>query len=192
MFYKKFFNLAYTKEKNGDLVVMPLKKTVTDIVAILKKQPAPGQKKITIWASLQAQMEDEGTWDQTVMKEIESIITANLSKLDKKALVKLYEETEAFIESEEEPTKITDKAMKAALINELVGLVLDKLDSNYTRSSYFEEETLVNDSEVSSKSKSDEDDAPVIEEPDEFDEDDIDFTDDSLFDDEDSFDDDHL
>jgi hypothetical protein len=96
------------------------------------------------------------------------------------------------MESEEEPTKITDKAMKAALINELVGLVLDKLDSNYTRSSYFEEETLVNDSEVSSKSKSDEDDAPVIEEPDEFDEDDIDFTDDSLFDDEDSFDDDHL
>ncbi|MFA7288638.1 MAG: hypothetical protein WC055_07125 [Melioribacteraceae bacterium] len=171
---------------------MPLKKTVADIVAILKKQSAPGQKKITIWASLQAQMEDEGTWDQEVMKEIESIIASNLSKLDKKALVKLYEETDAFMENEEELTNTTEKTMKAALVNELVGLVLDKLDSNYTRSSYFEQETLVNDSEETPKSKSDEDDAPSVEEPDEFDDEDIDFIDDSLFDDEDSFDDDHI
>jgi len=192
LFYKNFFNLVDTKEKNGDLVVMLLKKTVTDIVAILKKQPAPGQKKITIWASLQAQMEDAGTWDQEVMKEIEKIITAQLNKLDKKVFVKLFEDSGAFLNSDEEANKMTPKAMKTALVDELVGLVLDKLDSNYTRSSYFEEETLVNDSDVSPKSKSDEDDVPAVEEPDEFDEDDIDFTDDSLYDDEDSFDDDHI
>ncbi len=161
-----------------------LRKSVNDIVAILKKQHAPGQKKKSIWETLQSQLSDEGEWDQELIKAIEQEADKYLNKFDKKTLTALWEDSDVGLESGKEPSMMSTKEIKDDLIKELTDKVMDKLDSGYSKSGYFDEEES---SYVEREREEDQDDEEEITEPESFDED-IKF-DDDIFDDDDYLDD---
>ncbi|MFA3783315.1 hypothetical protein ABRY23_09660 [Melioribacteraceae bacterium 4301-Me] len=161
-----------------------LRKSINDLVTILKKQTAPGQKKKSIWETLQSQLADEGEWDQKLIKAIEQEADKYLSKFDKKTLIAMWEDSDVALDSGKESSLLSTKEIKEDLVKELVDKVMDRLDSNYSRSNYFDED----EQPFAEEKHDEEEDEFELEEPDEFD-DDIKFDDDIFNDDDDLLDD---
>lgn len=163
-----------------------MNKIANEVIAALKKHPAPGKKSGSFWEFMKSQLADESTWDQTHLKVIEKEIGSHLSVLDKKSLSELWKNTDAGLNKHESDKKVDAKEMKSDLTDELMGMVMDRMDDNYSSRESYHAET----SYFESAAKNDEDDEGFDEdkEPEEIDEE-LNLEDDELLDDED-FDDD--
>ena len=117
-----------------------LKKIVVEVIASLKKHPAPGKGKGTFWDFMKEQLSDEGTWDQTHIKVIEKEIHSHINILDKKTLTDFWKSAGPGIQKFDEGKKADTKEMKEDLTEELVGQVMDRMDDNYSsRDSFYVE-----------------------------------------------------
>lgn len=108
------------------------KKIVDNVVNSLDKLPSPGKKTISFWSYLKDQLYSEATWDQNDLAVIEKEIKKELDKLNKKDLVKLWEDCDAAQIKLDEGTEASENEMKSDLINDLLGKVMDRMDDNYT------------------------------------------------------------
>lgn len=119
------------------------------------------------------QVSDEGTWDQNLIKAIEKEIDTYLSKLDKKTLAALWDESDAAYDSENDSSELDSKTMKTDLINELVDKVMDKIDEGNSR------ESMYADTPYYAEPEEKESDEEVLkeEEPTDLDDEDFDFND---------------
>lgn len=149
-----------------------LKKVTNDLVALLKKQNAPGQKKKSIWDTMLDQVSDEGTWDQNLIKAIEKEIDGYLSKLDNKTIAELWDDSDAAYDSDNDSSTLDTKAMKADLVNELVDKVMDKIDDGNSRESIYSDSSYYASSEEKEEEEEMKDEEPV-----ELDDEDFDFND---------------
>lgn len=163
-----------------------MNKITNEVIAALKKLPAPGKKSGSFWDFMKSQLADDSTWDQSHLKVIEKEIDGHLGKLDKKALTDLWKNTETGLDKYEADKKVEAKEMKVDLNDALMGMVMDRMDDNYSsRDSYHAETTYF---EPSAKSGEEDDGFDEDKEPEVIDEE-LNLDDDEMLDDED-FDDD--
>ncbi|MCL4547337.1 MAG: hypothetical protein M1495_02085 [Bacteroidetes bacterium] len=163
-----------------------MNKITNDVIAALKKFPAPGKKSGSFWDFMKSQLADDSTWDQSHLKVIEKEIDTHLSKLDKKSITELWKNTDVGGGKYESEKKVETKEMKTDLTDELMGMVMDRMDDNYSsRDSYHAETSYF---EPAAKSENGEEDFDEDKEPEVVDED-LNLDDDELFDDEDLDDD---
>ncbi len=164
-----------------------MKKIAAEVVASLKTIPSPEKKGKTFWDYLKDQLYSESTWDKDDLKVIEKEIHAQLNKLEKKELADLWKDTDKGFEKSEANKKIDPKEMKEDLTDEILGMVMDRMDDNYSsRDSYFSqpESSYVQEKEGDGEESDDE------AEPDKIDDEDFDMEDEDLFGDEDNFEED--
>jgi hypothetical protein len=127
----------------GKTVPDSIKKIVIEVIAALKKNPAPGKGKGSFWDFMKEQLSDEGTWDQTHIKLIEKEIHSHINKLDKKTLTEFWKSAGPGIQKFDEGKKADLKEMKEDLTEELVGQVMDRMDDNYSsRDSFYVESDI--------------------------------------------------
>ncbi len=158
-----------------------INKIANEIISSLKKMPSPANKKDSFWDFMKSQLADEGTWDQNHLKVIEKEIGNHLAKIDKKTLNEMWLGIAAGIEKIDSDTKVDVKEMKADLTDELFGMVMDRMDDNYSSrdNNYFSESNVVEKS-----AKEDDEDFVDDAEPEKIEDEDLNLEDDELFDDE--------
>lgn len=162
-------------------MAISLTKATNDLVSLLKKQKFSGNKKKTYWNILTEQMSDDGSWDDDLLDKVKEEIIAWLNELKKSDLQLLWNESETAAENYADDDTPDEDAMFDELGEELLDLVLDKIEDSVPREEYYI-------SEANSKKKYNEDDDFDEDFDDElFEEDDDDFDD---FSEDDYFDDD--
>lgn len=128
----------------GEIVPDSTKKIVSEVIASLKKYPSPEKRGETFWDYLRSQLYSESTWDQKDLSVIEKEIDSRLSKLDKKVLTEMWEETDRGTEGFESEKKADVAEMKTDLTDEILGQVMDRMDDNYSsRGSYYTESSYI-------------------------------------------------
>lgn len=159
-----------------------MKKAVEEIITSLKKLPEPGKKTGSFWNFMKNQLTEETQWDPQHIKIIEDEIDKYLSKLDKKSLAEMWKETPNGVDKYDMVEKTDIKEMKADVLDELIGRVMDRMDEKYSsRDPFFLEPE---ESSYSGKKKNVDDDMEDdLEEPEDFTEDDFGFDDDIFNDD---------
>lgn len=168
----------------GKTVPDSIKKIVIDVIAALKKNPAPGKGKGSFWDFMKEQLSDEGTWDQTHIKLIEKEIHSHINKLDKKTLTEFWKSAGPGVQKFDEGKKADLKEMKEDLTEELIGQVMDRMDDNYSsRDSFYVESDIY---ESSNKKELDEDGNAIEDdvEPDKIENEELELDVDDLFDEE--------
>ncbi|MDP3444192.1 MAG: hypothetical protein Q8T08_15150, partial [Ignavibacteria bacterium] len=137
------------------------------------------------WDYLKDQLYSETTWDQSDLLVIENEIGKYLSKLERKDFVKLWESTDAAMDKLDLDETPDAAEMKTDLTNDILGQVMDRMDDNYSGSSYYTpaESYVAPEEEKPAKSDGEGDIADDIE-PKELDEE-FDFEETDLFEDED-------
>ena len=166
-----------------------MRKAVGEIITRLKKLPEPGKKTGSFWDFMKSQLLEESEWDQRHIKIIEKEIDVYLSKVDKKTLNEMWKATPQGEEKFDEDKKFDTKEMKADIIDEMVGQVMDRMDDNYSsRDSIYPTvgAESFHDSSTETKSKEDVDDES---DPNDFKDDNLDLDDDLFTDDLDDEDD---
>jgi hypothetical protein len=151
-------------------MAITLSKATNELVALLKKEKFPDNKKKTYWNILSEQISEDGSWDDDLLDKVKEEITNWLTKLKKNDLLSLWEESETAAENYSDEDMPDEDVAVDELGEELLDLVLDKIEESIPREEYYI-------SEADSKKKYDEDD---------------DFSgdfDDDLFDDDEDFDD---
>lgn len=156
-----------------------MKKAVEEIITSLKKLPEPGKKTGSFWNFMKSQLTDDSQWDPRHIKIIEDEIDKYLSKLDKKSIAEMWKETPNGVDKFDMVEKTDIKEMKADILDELIGRVMDRMDEKYSsRDSLFLE---TEESAYSSKKKNVDEDDDIeenLDEPEDFTEDDFGFDDD--------------
>lgn len=157
-----------------------LTKTAGEIEKLFRKLAAPGEPKKTYWQVISEQAEEEGVWDEELLNSAKEQIGIHLNKFNNEKLFDLWEQSEAAAENFAERSGLKADSVKSDLQEELLNLVLDKLDSNsHAATNYYEGESYYID-ETSGKDGEDEDkfEADIK---------DIDLNTDDLFDDDDDY-----
>ena len=161
-------------------VAVSLSKTAVEIEKLFKKLQAPGKSKKTFWQLFSEQAEEEGVWDEKLINSAKEQIDIHLSKLNDAKLFDLWEQSEAASENFKERNELNADSVKSDLQEELLNLVLDKLDSSSQSTNYYEGESYyINEAASGKDSDSD------TEKEDEAEIKDIDLNTDDLFDDDD-------
>lgn len=151
-------------------MAISLSKATNELVSLLKKEKFLDNKKKTYWNVLTEQISEEGSWDDDLLDKVKEEISNWLGKLKKNDLQSLWDESETAAENYPDEDMPDEDAVVDELGEELLDLVLDKIEESIPREEYYI-------SEAGSKKKYDEDD---------------DFSgdfDDDLFDDDEDFDD---
>lgn len=156
-----------------------LTKTAGEIEKLFKKLQAPGKSKKTYWQLISEQAEEEGVWDEVLLNSAKEQIGLHLDKLTKEKLFDLWEQSEAAAENFSERSELKVDKVKEDLKEEILNLVLDKLDTSSHSTNYYEGESYYID-EAKDKD-GDEEDGFESEIKD------IDLDADDLFDDDDDF-----
>jgi len=168
-----------------------MKKIATDVVASLKKLPSPEKKGQTFWDYLKEQLYSESTWDKDDLKVIEKEINSHLNKLEKKELTAMWENTDKGSDKLDAEKKVDAKEMKEDLTDDILGMVMDKMDDNYSsKESFFTQPDTSYVAEKKGKVSDedpDDDAEPVKIDDEELDLDDKDIFGDEDFDDDDGF-----
>jgi hypothetical protein len=168
----------------GKTVPHSIKKIVVEVIAALKKHPAPAKGKGSFWDFMKEQLSDEGTWDQTHLNVIEKEIHSHINKLDKKTLADFWKSAGPGVQKFNEGKKADLKEMKEDLTEELVGQVMDRMDDNYSsRDSFYVESDFY---ESTAKKEVTEEGDPVDDdvEPDKIENEELNLDEDDLFDEE--------
>lgn len=164
-----------------------MKKITSDVIASLKKLPSPEKDGNTFWDFMKAQLYSDSTWDENDLKVIEKEINKNLSSLNKNTLAELWEGTNIGADKLDDGKKVDSKEMKEDLTGEILGMVMDRMDDNYSGGSYYQQSASYYTTESSNKSTKKEDDdfeSDNENEPDEIDNEYLDINDDDLFNDD--------
>jgi len=122
-------------------VAASLTKTAGEIEKIFKKLQAPGKSKKTYWQLISEQAEEEGVWDEQLLNSAKEQITIHLDKLNDEKLFDLWEQSEAASENFAERSELNADKVKLDLKEEILNLVLDKLDSSSHTTNYYEGES---------------------------------------------------
>jgi hypothetical protein len=130
VFFIEFTKLKISFYGSKKIMSYTMKKAVNEIITVLKKYPEPGKRTGSFWQFMKNQLVQEGEWEKEHLKIIEKEIDTFLSKVDKKSLLQMWEETPAA--SEINSKKISTKEMKDGIIDEMIGRVMDRMDDNYT------------------------------------------------------------
>lgn len=160
-------------------MAVSLTKTAGEIEKLFKKLQAPGKSKKTYWQLISEQAEEEGVWDEELLNSAKNEIGSFLDKFDNEKLFDLWEQSDAASEDFTDRNELKPDIVKTELKDEILNLVLDKLDSSSHATNYYEGESYYIDG---------------AKDDDSFDEDgfgeelkDIDLNTDDLFDDDDDF-----
>lgn len=151
-------------------MAISLSKATNELVSLLKKEKFQDNKKKTYWNVLTEQISEEGSWDDDLLDKVKEEIANWLGKLKKNDLQSLWDESETAAENYSDEDLPDEDVVVDELGEELLDLVLDKIEESIPREEYYISET-------GSKKKYDEDD------------DFSDDFDDDLFDDDEDFDD---
>lgn len=151
-------------------MAISLSKATNELVSLLKKEKFQDNKKKTYWNVLTEQISEEGSWDDDLLDKVKEEIANWLGKLKKNDLQSLWDESETAAENYSDEDLPDEDVVVDELGEELLDLVLDKIEESIPREEYYI-------SEAGSKKKYDEDD------------DFSDDFDDDLFDDDEDFDD---
>lgn len=165
-----------------------IKKSVNEIVGLLKKNPSPTQKSQTIWDTLKDQVEDEGTWDEKLIKSVEKNIGDNLDKIPEENLRDMWEDTSVAADTFDDPESIPMTKIKEDLTEEILNSIMDKVGESYGYGDDDREETTYSDEEEEDFEDDDVFDKKIrktFKDPDDIEDDDFNFDDDSFLDEED-------
>jgi hypothetical protein len=106
---------------------------VKDVIKILKTTPAPNLKKKTLWEILDEQSELEGVWDEKLMDIVEGEINSKLNEFSEEDFRHLWEETPAALDNFDDRDSISFDTLKDDLTEEILNLVMEKLDEESSR-----------------------------------------------------------
>lgn len=156
-----------------------LSKTAGEIEKLFKKLQGPGKSKKTFWQLISEQAEEEGVWDEALLNSAKEQIGIHIDKFNNEKLFDLWEQSEAAAENFVERSALKPDSVKADLKEELLNLVLDKLDSSSHSTNYYEGESYyINDAKEKDGEEEDSFESEIK---------DIDLDTNDLFDDDDDF-----
>jgi len=160
-------------------VAASLSKTAGEIEKLFKKLQGPGKSKKTYWQLISEQAEEEGVWDEGLLNSAKEQIGLHIDKLNKEKLFDLWEQSEAAAENFAERSELKVEKVKEDLKEEILNLVLDKLDTSSHATNYYEGESYyINDAKEKDGEEEDGFESEIK---------DIDLDTNDLFDDDDDF-----
>ncbi len=159
-------------------MAMSINKIANEIVGGLKKTNLSGSNK-SIWAVLKSQVTEEGSWDEDLIDTVKEQIDKWVDSKKKDQIIDLWEQTEAAAEKNFDSDKTDYSEIKEDFSEEMLSVIMDKLDDNIYPESYTKPGYHAGDVEDDEFSKVDIDDEDNFDfDDDEFD----DFDDDEFFD----------
>ncbi len=164
-----------------------MNKIATDVIASLKKKPSPDRSGSSFWDFMKEQLYSDSTWDQNDLKTIEKEISVQLDQLENKELTNLWRISIVGMDKLDDGKKADVSEMKEDLTGDILGQVMDRMDDNYSGSSYYQSSGAFYTSEedAAKKSKNSDEDDFEDKELTDLSEDDLNLEDEEIFGDED-------
>lgn len=118
-----------------------MSKTVGELQRYLATTKIPGKSK-TYWKYFEEQLDLDGTWDEDFLDSVIEVFSGELNKYKKEDLSNLWQDSVSYKEFRGDKLNAPKEKMIAALSDELLDRVMDRLEteeffgsSNYTASS---------------------------------------------------------
>ena len=161
-------------------MAITMSKATADLISMLRKEKYPDEPKKTYWNILSEQLAEDGTWGDDLIENVKESIAGWLGGLKKAYLNSLWDESETAAEEYGEEDQPDNDTIVDELSDELLDLVLNKIEDSTPREEYYISEA------GSGKKKFDDDDDFEDEFKDDiFDDDDVeDFGSEDFYDDD--------
>ena len=118
-------------------MAMNIDKATTELVSMFKKEKFPKAPKKTFWNILSEKISDEGSWDDELLDMIKEKISSWVSKLKKNDFTSLWEDSEVANEEYSDGSNPDSDTMIDELSEELLDLVLNKIEESIPREEYY-------------------------------------------------------
>ena len=118
-------------------MAMNIEKATLELMSVFKKEKYPDTPKKTFWNILSEQISEEGSWDDNLLDQVKEKISGWVGKLKKSDFGSLWEDSVVANEEYSDGNNPDSDTMIDELSEELLDLVLNKIEDSIPREEYY-------------------------------------------------------